>query len=341
MRLNPAGSRGRSRELGEFELIEKIVSRWKPPGDEVAVGPGDDASAFACPLSNLLILQTTDMLVEEVDFHKGWGTPWQLGWKALAVNLSDIAAMGGIPRHTHLSLAIPKTWTQDDILRLTDGFRELAEKYKISLLGGDLSTSPGPLVINVTVSGIIPRSLILRRAGAQPGELIWVSGTLGDAAGGLKLFQAEEKRLPKQLGRAFLMPAPQVKLGVLCANSEAIATLIDISDGLAGDLGHILKASKVGAVIEEKKLPVSKTLRQTAEKHGWNLLELVLYGGEDFQLLGCVEETLWEEFRKSVKLDLGLNVTVIGQIIGDRGLWLLRDDGRAKKIKTKGYEHVF
>jgi thiamine-monophosphate kinase len=328
------------KRLGEFELIRKIVSRWKPLHDEVEVGPGDDASAFALPTSSLLILQTTDMLVEEVDFHKGWGTPWQLGWKALAVNLSDIAAMGGIPRHTHLSLALPTSWSQEEILSLTEGFRELAEKFKIDLLGGDLSTSPGPLVINVSVTGIVPRALVLRRLGAEPGEIIWVSGTLGDAAGGLKMFQSHEKRMPLALKRAFLVPAPQVKLGVNCSYSDAISTVIDVSDGLAGDLGHILEASKVGAIIEESKFPVSEVLRRTCDKFGWNLLDLVLHGGEDYQLLGCVPQSEWDSFSTGIEANTGIKVTAIGQIIADPGLWLRRENGRTQRLKPKAYEHT-
>jgi thiamine-monophosphate kinase len=325
--------------MGEFQLIRRITSGWRH-GSDVLIGLGDDASAVRSPGSNLLFLQTTDTLVEEVDFHKGWGTPRQLGHKALAANLSDIAAMGGKPRYAHLALAIPATWTQENIVSLTQGFALLANSFEVDIIGGDLSATSGPLVINVMVTGEAPEQLVLRRSGAKPGDVIWVSGTMGDAAGGLKLLQGGMKRLTDHFASAFLTPRPQIACGLVCAESRAVNAMIDISDGLAGDLGHIMQASGVGAVIEEKKLPVSIALRNAVRWYGWDLLDLMLHGGEDFELLGCSPPESFDKLKNLVMDKTGETLTAIGRIVESPELTLLRSDGSSETIAPQAYEHV-
>lgn len=325
---------------GEFGLISKFVA-GQPDKPGVVVGPGDDASAVSVSAFKAgVILQTTDLLVENVHFRKGWGTPYQLGWKSLAVSLSDIAAMGGRPLQTHLSLAIPPSWSESEILEFRKGFFDLADQYDMALLGGDLSRSEGSLMISVSVNGEASPQRVLRREGAQPGDKIWVSGTLGDAAAGLRLLrEVIEGRFSRELLDAFLQPHPEVELGMICSASMAVNALIDLSDGLAGDLGHVLEASDCGALIQEKNLPLSKTLPRVVEKHGWRLLELILKGGEDYRLLGCTPVSKFDDFGRMVEDRLGRTIFTIGAIEEKPGLRLQRRDGRIEDVPAEAYDH--
>ncbi len=347
MKSESAGKKSDSSlgRTGEFELIRRLLRGKSDADDEWLTGPGvvipsgDDASGLRLqPQNDELLLQTTDLLVEEVHFKKGWGTAYQLGWKSLAVNLSDIAAMGGQPLHTHLNLAIPSRWTESEIMELRRGFRDLAARYKIVLLGGDLSDSPNSLIVSVMVNGTVPARQALRRSGAQSGDVIWVSGFLGDAAGGLSLLKANAVQ-PLELLQAFLQPMPEVELGIFCLQSGLVHALIDVSDGLAGDLGHILELSGVGAVIEEEKLPISSALRSAAQQYKWNLLETALRGGEDYRLLGCTPAKVFDSFRTAVQMRLRRSIYAIGKIRRETGLMLRRSDGKFVEIPPQSYDH--
>ncbi len=330
--------------LGEFELIAKLTKGWKF-GSDVLIGPGDDASAVRwTEADGVVLLQTTDLLIEDVHFRKGWGSPRQLGWKALAVNLSDIAAMGGKPLQAHLNLAIPSHWSDREILAFQSGFRELAEQFGISLLGGDLSSSRGPLVISVMVNGKLAIDRVIRRRGAMPGDVIWVSGTLGDAAGGLDLLKkmkssAKAAKYEGALLNGFFQPKPEVDLGLICSDSGCVHAMIDISDGLSGDLGHILELSKMGAILEQEKLPISKPLAATARKRGWNQGEMALRGGEDYRLLGCSSRDGYEKLSQRVSEELGKSLFEIGEISERRGLFLRRGNGVSIKVAAKSFNH--
>ncbi len=339
-RLPAGGLSRRQRKLGEFELIRRFISDWIPPGEEVRIGSGDDASALDYALlGKQLLLQTTDLLVENIHFRKGWGTPCQLGWKALAVNLSDIAAMGGTPRHVHLSLAIPPAWLQEEIMEFRQGFLDLAARHGIALLGGDLCASPGPLMISVMVNGTVEPDRVLRRSGAKPGEVIWVSRTLGDAAGGRHLLEDNAGEGAGELLQAFLRPQAEVELGALCGESGLVSALIDLSDGLAGDLGHILEMSGVGATVEEVHLPLSVNLRSEAQRQNWDLLELALRGGEDYALLGCTPRDNFPELDHLVKDKLGRNLFPIGGLEENPGLRLHRITGETEPLRPEAFDH--
>lgn len=325
---------------GEFDLIEKLVADWRR-GVDVRVGPGDDASGIGLGTSeDRLLLQTIDLLVEGVHFRKNWGSPFQLGWKSLAINLSDIAAMGGKPTHTHLALAIPVTWSEAEILEFMSGFKSLADRYQISLLGGDLSRSDESLMIAGTANGTVASDQVILRKGARVGDVIWVSGELGNAAGGLKLLKdgiVEEGAT--ELLNAFLQPQPEVELGMLCSACGLIHAMIDLSDGLAGDLRHVLGASSVGATLEKEKIPVGKALAGTAEQRHWDALEMSLYGGEDYRLLGCTARENFDAFCDLVKQQLSRMVFSIGYISQNPGLRLQHHDGRCEEIPARAYDH--
>ena len=341
-RSAPRLARRRDR-LGEFELIGKLIENWHF-GSDVLIGPGDDASAARWAADGVVLLQTTDLLIENVHFRRDWGTPRQLGWKALAVNLSDIAAMGGKPLHAHLNLAIPSSWSQQEIFSFQSGFRALAERFGIGLLGGDLSSSPGPLVISVMVNGRVKADKAIQRSGARPGDIIWVSGTLGDAAAGLKLLQGtrhspEINHQERALLKAFLQPTPEVELGMICSDSGSVRAMIDLSDGLAGDLGHILELSKVGAIMDSDKMPISKALSDTAKMHHWKARDIALRGGEDYRLLGCSSRKDFEPLNKQVQKKLNRSLFPIGQITERRGLFLRQEEGRTIPLKPKSFDH--
>jgi thiamine-monophosphate kinase len=248
--------------------------------------------------------------------------------------------MGGRPLHTHLSLAIPKTWTEAEILEFMGGYRALAEQYGISLLGGDLSRSDRDFVISASVNGTAPSRSVIGRGGAEPGDVIWVSGTLGGAAAGLAFLREEAATdCPDELLEAFLVPQPEVELGLTCSKSGRVKALIDISDGLAGDLGHILKASGVGATLQEEALPVAKDLREIARRKNLNLNDLVLRGGEDYRLLGCTARPAFDGLCNLGRKWLGREIFPIGHIESQPGLRLQHADGKCEILAPKGHDH--
>ncbi len=324
--------------IGEFELIRKLIEGWKPARD-VSIGPGDDSSAIVADKKRLL-LQSTDLLLENVHFRKGWGTPYQLGWKALAVNLSDIAAMGGTPSHTHLNLAVPPTWSETEIIELMSGFKAMADRYGVSLLGGDLSSSPDLLVVSVFVNGNALESRVIRRDGAKPGDIIWVSGLLGSAAAGLELLKNNIVTDPQsELLNPFLMPQPEIELGTICAQNGSVNALIDISDGLAGDLGHILEASNTGAKLIREDIPLAEDNPAYADLPDFDRFEFALRGGEDYRLLGCTPRSKFDRLNISVKNQLGRALYAIGEIESETGLRLISQEGGVEEIKAVSHDH--
>ncbi len=324
----------------EFALISKLLKDWQLRS-EVKIGPGDDASAIEIPeAEDNLVLQSTDLLIENVHFRKDWGTPFQLGWKSLAVSLSDLAAMGGNPHHTHLNLAIPPTWTESEILEFMSGFKALAERYNVSLLGGDLSASPEHLMISVHIDGAVSKNNVIRRQGAQAGDIIWVSGKLGIAAAGMECLKKDRVTdCPVELLEAFNQPEPEVELGLLCASSGHVHAMIDISDGLAGDLGHILKASKVGATLIEEQIPTIEDIVKLPDVINGDPLHLALAGGEDYRLLGCTPEEKINALQKLVEDQLKRSLFPIGIIEERLGLRLQFSDGNHREIEPSAYDH--
>ncbi|RJP75395.1 MAG: thiamine-phosphate kinase [Candidatus Zixiibacteriota bacterium] len=345
------GDSRRPGRWGEFELIRKFLSgpeaesapgpgaasAW-PTGQGVVIGPGDDAAVLRPP-GDRVILQTTDLLVEGIHFRRDWGTPRHLGWKSLAVNLSDIAAMGGQPLHCLLSLALPPPWTDAEVMEFRRGFLDLACRFDVALIGGDVTASPGPLLISVTVNGAADPARVLTRAGARPGDVIWISRPPGAAAAGLELLREGSPEVYPELLEAFLQPRPEVELGLACAAGGRVRALIDVSDGLAGDLGHILEASGVGAELEETALPVLPALKSAARNRNWNLREYMLRGGEEYSLLGCTPEGQWENFDRALREKLGRGVYAIGRVRREAGLVLRHADGREENIAPRAYDH--
>ena len=326
-------------ELGEFGLI-KLLSELVPgdSGDHrVLVGIGDDAAVWQG--NDRAVLATTDALVEGVHFMAG-GSWWEVGWKAVAVNLSDIAAMGGTPRYALVALALPADTEVDDVVQLYRGIAELAGRFNIAVVGGNVTRAPA-VTITLTVIGQGQDEGILTRSRALAGDLVAVTGYLGSAAAGLKMLTGGLRLAPQTadlLKRAYLQPKPRVAQGRLLVQCGA-RTAIDISDGLLADMGHLCRASDVGAKIEADWVPIHPLMK---EAFPVEYLDLALTGGEDYELLFTAEKDNMNNVKAMLEaLPDGADcpVTVIGEITGEPGVSLLRRDGRTYLANGQGWDH--
>ncbi|GGA84810.1 thiamine-monophosphate kinase [Arenimonas soli] len=312
---------------GEFALIDRIRAR-AARRDDVVRGIGDDAAVLAVPDGHELVV-TCDTLVAGVHFPDGTA-PSDVGYKALAVNLSDLAAMAAAPAWCTLALTLPdgdEAWLD----AFLDGFLELADEHGVSLVGGD--TTRGPLAMTVTAHGLVPAGQALLRSGARVGEDIWVTGTLGDAAGGLAQWRQRgpaSAKLRYRLDR----PTPRVQAGLALRGLASAA--VDLSDGLAADLGHVLAASGVGARLDLGRLPCSRTLADHFdENRRW---ELQLTGGDDYELCFTAPAARALEIEQALAA-LELPATVVGQVEAEPGLRLLTPEGGAWTPPATGYQH--
>ena len=324
----------RLREIGEFGLIGRISSRVAD-GSGVRIGIGDDAAATE-PTPGRWLLVTSDMLLEGIHFDLSFTDPYRLGRKSLAVNLSDVAAMGGEPRHFLLSLAVPSGVTVEFLDRFTEGMLDLAREHGVTLIGGDTCRSSNGLVISVTLHGEQVPELVVRRGGARPGDLVFVTGTVGDSALGLELLRRGERE-----GWAIdrhLDPSPRVRAGLALAGARLPSAMIDVSDGLAADLGHILDLSGVGARVDLHRLPLSDAFREVASRVTPDPSLLALTGGEDYELLFTVPAERSGEVHLLLA-ETGLTATPIGEITDGKGLSVVGDDGREVSVTKGGYSH--
>lgn len=305
------------RPVGEFGLIDSIKGMFAVP--EGVTGIGDDC-AILPQKDGRETLVSTDMLIEGVHFLIEDVDAYSLGWKSAAVNISDIAAMGGVPAGSFLSFAKPGSLTHSFINEFMRGYKELSDRYGCPLLGGDTTGSPDRVCINVTVLGEAAHGRSVRRDGALPGDLVCVTGTLGDSAAGLRaiLDGVERDSLVNHLIHRHYRPVPRVEAGIALA-AAGVHAMMDISDGVASDLRHILDASGVGARIEVPALPLSAELRSLAQRRGWDTAVLALEGGEDYELLFTADP--------GTESALEIGHYVIGQITEGRGIEWLGDSG--------------
>lgn len=323
--------------LSEFSIIETWFMRRAMTRHDVSLGIGDDAAIVDVP-EGMQLVTTTDTLVENVHFPAGTA-PQAIGYKSLAVNLSDLAAMGAEPAWVTLSLCMPRA-DADWLNGFSGGFLDLCEKAGVQLVGGD--TVSGPLAITVHAMGLVPAGKGLRRSSAKPGDRIYVTGTLGDAALGLRLLKEQKTTVPgyNELVHRLEYPDPHVSYGI--ALRDIAHAVIDISDGLIADLGHILTSSGTGAEILVDQVPLSDTFREAADKIGLDMsdpqtLTLPLSGGDDYQLCFTVPG-------EGVELPGGLErfavpCTEIGCIEASPGLRCVAGDGTILVLADSGYQH--
>ena len=330
-------------ELGERALIERIRARLALPS-WVIVGPGDDAAVLA-PARGTLEVVTVDAVVEGVHFDWRFVTPEAAGYRALAVNLSDLAAMGAEPRAAVLSLALPDGTDVDMVDRFLDGFLDLAAQHRTALIGGNITRTSGPWVADVTALGSVRPRRILSRAGARPGDAVYVTGSLGSAAIGLKLLRAVasldqaaiiQSSWPHTSER-YLHPEPRVRAGNLLGRNRAASSCIDLSDGLADGLQQVATASAVGMSIDAAALPIDEEVTRWHAQHGGDPLGTALGGGDDYELLFTVRPSQRGRFR-TVRQQLGnLPVTRIGVVTKGADLVVTTADG--PRPLPKGFEH--
>ena len=340
---DPASAGGRAgtlRELGERGFIDRVRRRLRAPGPGVIVGLGDDAAVVA--LAGRTLLLTTDALLEGVHFRRGTATLRDIGAKALAVNLSDIAAMGGEPRWALLALGMPPDLSVADVDELYAGLGETADRHGVSLVGGDTTAAPAGLVLSLTVVGEV-EGAPLRRQGAQPGDAILVTGTLGAAAAGLAVLEhgagSAASEAAETVRRAHRRPTPRVAEGSLIRASGTATAMIDLSDGLATDLGHILEESRVGAVVRLADLPIDDATRAVARAHAVDEIEWAVSGGEDYELLFTADRRHAAALARDVTLKTGTPVRIVGEIApAAEGLKFLDAEGRPHAARP-GFDH--
>ncbi len=330
-------------DLGEFGLIERLAAlapQWTGPAAErLVVGIGDDAAVWR--EDDAAVIATTDTLVAVVHFLPEC-TPWRdLGWKALAVNVSDVAAMGGTPEFALVTLGLPPETAVDEIDELYAGLGQASEAFAVAIAGGDIVRSP-VFFITVTLTGRAEldssgRPQVLRRSAAQAGDLIAVTGALGGSAGGLRILRegGTEGEVARALIERHLRPEPRVRAG-RAALAAGVRCAIDVSDGLMQDLGHVCRASGLGAVVWRDKVPTDPALAQFFDAD--ETLRLAVSGGEDYELLftGSREQI------DAVARDADVPVTVIGEMViaAEQEAKLLDEAGREVELPSSGWDHL-
>jgi thiamine-monophosphate kinase len=327
--------------LGEHALIERLRQRVTATPPHIEIGIGDDAAAIA-PERGTVDVVTTDSLVEGVHFRRDWTRPAAIGHKALAVNVSDLAAMGAMPRASLLSLALPSDLPVADFDELIDGFVALAGRCGAALAGGNISRSPGPLMIDVVAIGSARRRRLLRRDTARPGDDLYVSGSLGGAAAGLALLSAGEERAElTERARAavsrYERPEARWRLGLTVARTRSASAAMDVSDGLAATARAIAEASGAGVVIEGDAVPVDPAAADWTARGGGDPVLFALGGGEDYELAFAVPPRLRTRFLAACRRAHGLAVTRVGRFVREPGAWLSRE-GETSPLPS-GFTH--
>jgi len=320
-------------DVGERSLVE-LARRVCKLGPRVEVGIGDDAAAIN--IGDRYLVVTTDMLVAGTHFPPGT-TAEQMGRKAVAVNLSDLAAMGAEPLGLVFSVGLPRDLEVGFVRRMLRSMDAAARVYGAYVVGGDLDES-GEIIIAGAAFGLANKGQLLTRSGAKPGDIIAVTGSLGAAAAGLKILL---ERLPARdyggLVKAQLEPVARVREGMSLAKGGYATAATDITDSLAANLWQVSKMSGVKSIIDRARIPIHPLARKFAESHGLEVDEFALFGGEDFELLFTVRPDGWRKVRLALKR-IGTPVSAIGHVAGGRGVYIERE-GALEKLPDRGYEH--
>lgn len=321
----------------EFLFINSITPKEQRQ-PHLVTGIGDDAALYTGN-SDVEEIVCMDTMIEEVHFTRETMKPFHIGYKALASNISDIAAMGGIPNFYLVSIAIPQQWSEPELKEIYDGMEMLAARYQMDLIGGDTVSSKHSLVITVTVIGRVHNGNHLLRKNAKANDIVFVTGCLGDSAAGLHLllkhgtnyaFSNEEQALIEK----HQLPNPRVEIGQILAKQPRVA-LNDISDGIASELNEIAAASNATIVIEADKLPRSGQIQKFSKEEQ---LHWMLNGGEDYELVGTVLEESWLEIEKECRLN-NYQITKIGYVKEGPAQVLIMQDGQCSNLQKQGYNH--
>jgi thiamine-monophosphate kinase len=327
--------------VGERALVDRIRARTGPPPSWLTIGIGDDAAVLE-PARGAVEVVTTDSLIEDVHFRRAWTSPGAIGAKAVAVNFSDLAAMGATPRAVLLSLALPGSFPLADFDQLVDGLIEASRADGAFLVGGNLARSPGPLVVDVTAIGFAGRRRVLRRTGGRPGDELYVTGSVGGAAAGLAMLTAGVDRhglddvLLACLAR-YERPVARVRFGRMVAARRAATAAIDLSDGLAAAVTQLAEACGTGAAIDASAIPVDAGAIAWSSRSGQDALVTALSGGEDYELLFAVPPRRRRAFLAAAGRVSRVPCTRIGGLSKDPGAFLERDGHR--QPLPKGFTH--
>ena len=346
-------------DFTEAELIARIQEQLPPAPAWLVVGIDDDAAVIE-PERNRLEVLSVDALVEGVHFDRAFTPPDAVGHRALAVNLSDLAAMGATPRLALLSLALPPALPIAEFDAVIAGLTALAARHRLHVVGGNLARSPGPLVIDVTVAGTVKRRRALTRGGARPGDELYVTGSIGAAAAGLQMLKERSKLSSAEDAEGktvsdhdcssvssmssaaetciqrYLYPEPRIRLGSLLSRNRAATACIDLSDGLSDGVHQIAKASGVGAVIDAAALPIAPAAREWFDRHGADALIAAVAGGDDYELLFAVRPPTANRLVTAMRHG-DVPLTRFGHCTADRAV-VVRRDGRDVPLPG-GYSH--
>lgn len=342
--------------LGERGLIRRIRDAVGSSGPGVVTGIGDDAAVLRLA-DGAALLATTDLLLEDIHFRRRYAEPRDIGWKAMAVNLSDIAAMGGTPRFALVALACPAETETEAIDAFYDGMQQAAAPHGVVIVGGDTCASPDGWIVNVTLLGELARPPRLR-SGARPGDSLAVTGTLGESAAGLALLEATaaggsgaatgaakpgcpslDKNTLEAVSRAHLRPLARVAEGRWLGGSAEVHAMIDLSDGLVTDLRHLAAESGVGARVHLDRLPISPAVRRVAAALRRDPVELAVRGGEDYELLLAADPAALPELSAGLQAATRTPLTVIGEVVdAAAGVQFLNARGEPEPL-GEGFEH--
>jgi thiamine-monophosphate kinase len=326
---NICGYDGFTLPLSEKALLAR-VRRKSLPGPEVVVGIGDDCAVLRIPAGHEALL-TTDFSLEGIHFRRSWHSPEVIGHRSLTRGLSDIAAMGGIPLAAFVSLALPQTMPQAWVDRFYQGLLNLAERFSVTLAGGDTARSPRGVMADIVVWGAIAKGKAILRSGARPGDRIYVTGSLGGSAATLALLRSRKTEMPRPARfPAHFFPTPRIGVGRALQEKTLASAMIDISDGLSTDLSHICDESGVGAEIDTEAIPCAKIGRPAKQVP----LRFALHGGDDYELLFTAPSG------KPVPSVLaGVAITQVGRVTRRKGMILRERNGKAVRLNQQGWEH--
>lgn len=328
-------------DLGEFGLIDRLSRDLINRPGEVVQGIGDDAAVLNLE-GPWWLLFTTDMLVEGVHFSLDYATPAQVGIKTVAVNVSDIAAMGGWPAHGVVSLGLPTRLSVEEVEELYQGIRQAAGEYNLNIVGGDTVLSPERLVINLALLGFVEKGRAVYRSGARVGDLIYVTGGLGKSAAGLYLCQHPDLTIDPGMAaflkRAHLEPRARLRAGRILSRA-GVTAMDDVSDGLAAELREICRASGVGCRVRAEGIPVDYRVRRVAALANHDPLDWAFSGGEDFELVFTVPPDLARGVEEKLAA-AGEECRCIGEVIpAEKGMVLELAGGRCVPLEARGYDH--
>ena len=329
------------KDLGEFELIARLTPKRSSQSGWVIHGVGDDTAVLRA--SSELILITTDTFVEGVHFTREFVPFRDLGWRLLAANLSDIAAMGGLPTSAVINLTIPNDTEVKSIDELYSGLMELAQHFDTEIVGGDTTVSPDRIVLSMTVLGQVEKDKIKLRSGAKVGDAVFVTGNPGSAHAGLQVLKSPNFARVRNFSGSVekhRRPIPRIREARFLAEHFSIHSLIDISDGLASEAGHLCRQSRVGMELEEKAIPIHPEVAAVAELKKETPLHFALSGGEDFELLFTAAADRTNALTQQFSQKFGFECTRIGRVLEEKeGLLLKNANGSRTRLTQTGYEH--